>query len=62
MYVPLKYLAVLSVVLVFDLTSLGGGWEGGGESGLQSAFNHSWSYHRLQVGFGGVCRCMRGDF
>ncbi len=33
-----------------------------GESGLESAFNHSWSYHRLQVGFGGVCRCMRGDF
>ncbi len=24
-------------------------------------FNHSWSYHRLQVGFGGVCRCMAGD-
>ncbi len=34
---------------------------GGGGSGLYSAFNHSWSYHRLQVGFGGVCRCMRGD-
>ncbi len=34
---------------------------GGGESGLWSAFNHSLSYHRLQVGFGGVCRCMRGD-
>ncbi len=32
---------------------------GGGKSGLQSAFNHSWSYHRLQAGFSGVCRCMR---
>ncbi len=29
------------------------------ESGLSSAFNHSWSYHRLQVG--GVYRCMRGE-
>ncbi len=34
---------------------------GGSESGLQSAFNHSWSYHRLQFGFGGVCRCVPGD-
>ena len=31
---------------------------GGGVSGLKSAFNLSRSYHRLQVGFGGVCRCM----
>ncbi len=35
----------------------GGG--GGGVSGLKSAFNLSRSYHRLQGGFGGVCRCMR---
>ncbi len=36
------------------------GWHGGGGgSGLYPAFNHSWSYHRLQVGFGGSCRCMR---
>ncbi len=33
----------------------------GDESGLWSAFNHSWSYPRLQFGSGGVCRCMRGD-
>ncbi len=31
------------------------------DGGDQSDFNHSWSYYRLQVGFGGVCRCMRGD-
>ena len=35
-----------------------GWWRGGGRSGLKSAFNLSSSNHRLQVGFGGVCRCM----
>ncbi len=38
-----------------------GKWVGGVNQAYNSAFNHSWSYHRLQVGFGGVCRCMRGD-
>ncbi len=31
--------------------------------GVNQAYSRlSWSYHRLQVGFGGVCRCMHGDF
>ncbi len=34
---------------------------GESKSGLESAFNHSWSHHRPQVGLVGVCRCMRGD-
>ncbi len=34
---------------------------GGGGHRLKSAFNLLRSYHRLQVGFGGVCICMRGD-
>ncbi len=33
----------------------GGGWL----NGLKLDFNLSRSYHRLQLGFGGVCRCMR---
>ncbi len=32
------------------------GWR---ESGLKSAINLSRSYHRLQVIFGGVCKCIR---
>ncbi len=32
-----------------------------GGSDLKSVFNHSWSYHRLQVGFGGACRCRCGE-
>ncbi len=32
------------------------GWGGVGVSDLKSAFNLSKSYHRLQVGFDGVCR------
>ncbi len=29
----------------------------GGRVGLN--VDHSWRYHRLQVRFGGACRCMR---
>ncbi len=32
----------------------------GGVSDLKSKFNLSRSYYRLQVGFGGVCRCVCG--
>ncbi len=34
---------------------------GGGGQAYESAFNHSWLYHQLQVGFSGICRCMHGD-
>ncbi len=41
-------------------------WGGGspisqeGLNMLKSAFNHSWSYHQLQVGFGGACKVYVG--
>ncbi len=35
--------------------------EGEGESGLKFVFNLSRSYRRLQVEFGGVCRCRCGE-
>ncbi len=31
------------------------------EWGLKFAFDHSWSYQRLQVGFGGPCWCKCGE-
>ena len=38
--------------------SVQGGWV---KQAYSRLLTNSWSYHRLQVGFGGVCRCMRGD-
>ncbi len=33
-----------------------------GESGFKSAFSLARSYHRLQVGYGAVCRCVCGEW
>ena len=51
---PLAFNRLLSITRL-----LLGGWMGWGGAGLKSDFNHSWSYLRLQVEFGGACKCMR---
>ncbi len=52
---------VFQLTIVYATSQIRQVGGGGGESGVYSAFNHTWSKNWLQVGVGGVCRCMRGD-
>ena len=56
-----RTLFIQNLILPLDVMV---GWVGGGVNQGYSRLSMAivddpWSYHGLQVGFGGVCRCMR---
>ncbi len=58
-YLPLKLVVTAVVLVVVIVVALVVVKLGAGEPGLKSDFKLSRSYHRPQVGFGDVCKCMQ---